>query len=147
MSTLLAPNPPPAAVVAPGSASSPVPLAERLREALGPTTDLREPTGRLSARRVAELFDLSLSQLAALLGRNKQTVAKTPDAEALQAGLRDFGRVAGLRVALDGNEAFRHWLRTPTRPLEGHSPRELIDAGRVRVVADLVEDMLTGSPA
>ena len=143
MSTLLVPIPP---AVAPGPAS-PGSLAERLRAALGPTVDLRAPNGRLSARRVAELFDLSLSQLAALLGRNKQTVSKTPDAETIQAGLRDFGRIAGLRAALDGDEAFRHWLRTPTRPLEGHSPRELIDAGRVRVVADFVEDMLTGSPA
>ena len=85
--------------------------------------------------------------MATLLSRNKQTVSKTPDAEGLQPGLRDFERIAQLRVPLGGDAGvFRKWLRTPTRLLENSAPLELIESGHVKGVADFVEDMLAGSP-
>lgn len=117
-----------------------------LRDTLASTADLREASGKLSAKRVTGLFGLSLTQFASLLGRNKQTVSKTPDAETLQAGLREFERIARLRGPLGGDAEFRQWLRTPSPLLENRTPLELVRAGQAPQVADFVEDMLTGSP-
>jgi hypothetical protein len=47
------------------------------------TADLREGNGNLSAVRVAKLYGVSLSQLAGWLGRTKQAVSKTPDADSV----------------------------------------------------------------
>lgn len=122
------------------------PVASHLRAVLAPAADLREENGKLSAKRIAELFGVSLTQLATLLGRSKQAVSKTPDAAALQPGLLDFARIAQLRAPLESDAAFRQWLRTPSRLLEQRTPLEWILDGRVKIVADFADDMLSGSP-
>lgn len=115
---------------------------KRLIEA---TADLRTSSGRLSANRVAGAFGVSVAELAALLGRNRQAVSKTPDADSLQPLLRPFERIARLRVTLS-NDAFRKWLHIANDQLGKRTPLELIREGKVKVIAELVEDMLTGSP-
>jgi uncharacterized protein (DUF2384 family) len=50
-----------------------------------------------------------------------------------------------VRAALS-DEDFRNWLHLPSKELGDRTPLDLIRAGRVSVIADLVEDMLTGSP-
>ncbi|HYH45663.1 MAG TPA: hypothetical protein VEG34_08245, partial [Thermoanaerobaculia bacterium] len=51
----------------------------QVRRVVAATADLRSDAGRLSAGRIAEAFGLSAAGLAALLGRSRQTVAKTED--------------------------------------------------------------------
>lgn len=129
-------------------APSPPPRQDLLggvREVVAATRDLRSGSGRLSARRVAELFGLSLSEVARLLGRNKQTVAKTEDAEALQPGLRTFERVTRLRALLSDDD-FRRWLNLPSWQLGDEAPIALVKKGQIEIVADLAENMLLGSP-
>lgn len=109
------------------------------------TRALRAASGRLSARPIAEVFGISLSELSDLLVRNRQTVAKTDDAEALQAGLVPFERVARLRAAL-GVDDFRRWLNRPNRQLGGQPPLAVIRQRRIEVVAVLAENMLDGNP-
>ncbi|HEX9731754.1 MAG TPA: hypothetical protein VGG06_07165 [Thermoanaerobaculia bacterium] len=41
----------------------------------------------------------------------------------------------------------RAWLRTPNELLDGRSPWAVIRDGNVESVAELAEDMLSGSPA
>jgi Protein of unknown function (DUF2384) len=118
----------------------------QVRSVVVATADLRVDTGRLSARRIAEAFGLSTAELAALLGRSRQTVAKTDDAPALQAVLRPFERIARLRAVLPAGD-FRRWLNQPAAALDGKAPLDVIRARRAEVVADLVEDMLSGNPA
>jgi hypothetical protein len=118
----------------------------RVQSVVAATADLRADSGRLSARRVAEAFGLSAAGLAALLGRSRQTVAKTDDAPALQAALRPFERIARLRAVLPAGD-FRRWLNQPAAALDASSPLDVIRARRAEVVADLVEDMLSGNPA
>jgi hypothetical protein len=108
--------------------------------------DLRNKEGRLSADLVAELYAVSGSKLAEWLGRNRQTVNKTPDAELLQEPLEFFERVARLTTVLDVPR-FRKWLRVPNKALEGKRPLELMASRDWQVVADLVDDMLPDSPA
>jgi len=95
---------------------------------------------------VASVFGLSVAELAALIGRTRQTASKTPDADSLQPLLQPFERVARVRAVLSQND-FRKWLHLANDELDGRTPLEAIRHGKVAVVADLVEDMLTGSPS
>jgi transcriptional regulator with XRE-family HTH domain len=116
----------------------------RIKSVIAATADLRMASGRLSAQKVARAFGLSLAELASLLGRSRQAVSKTGDAESLQPGLAPFERIARLGAALSRSN-FLRWLRMPNEQLEGRSPLEAIRDGSVTVIADLAEDMLTGN--
>jgi hypothetical protein len=89
---------------------------------------------------------VSLNQLAAWLGRSRQAVTKTPDADSLQPALNFFERVARLRLALKSDADFRKWLRTPQDLLENAAPLQLMAKGNWQVMADFVDDALTGAP-
>jgi len=117
----------------------------RLKSIIAATADLRAASGRLSARRVAEAFGLTLAQLAAAIGKARQTVWKTDDAEAIQPRLFPFERTARLRTVLSESD-FRSWLNMPNEQLDDRTPIELIRNGKADTVADLAEDMLTGNP-
>ena len=110
------------------------------------TADLREGNGNLSAVRVAKLYGVSLSQLAEWLGRTKQAMSKTPDADSLQDALGYFERVARLRLITKDDGEFRKWLRTPHELLDNARPLELMAKGEWQAMADYVDDMLTGAP-
>ena len=127
---------------------APPPAADplgRLKRVIAATADLRSEAGRLSARRVAEALGVPLSQLGAAIGKPRQTLWKTDDAEALQELLRPFERVARLRAVLTERD-FRSWLNMANDQLDGRTPIDVIRRGQAGVVADLAEDMLTGSP-
>ena len=117
-----------------------------VKSILAATADLRGPSGRLSADRVAEIFGLSLAELAAIAGKSRQALSKTPDSLSAQPALRPLERAARLRAALEPAE-FRQWLNCSNAELDERSPIELIRSGRADRVADLAEDILTGQPA
>jgi Antitoxin Xre/MbcA/ParS C-terminal toxin-binding domain len=120
-------------------------LLGRLKSVIAATADLRSESGRLSARKVAEAMGLPLSQLAAAIGKPRQSVWKTDDAEAIQERLLPFERVARLRAVLSKRD-FLSWLNMANDQLDGRTPIDLLRVGRADLVADLAEDMLTGSP-
>jgi len=126
------------------AAPRPSPL-DGVKEALQATQDLRVSNGKLSAEAVATAFGLSLNQLATSLGRSRQALSKTPDAAALQDQLAFFERVARLRAVLSEGQ-FVKWLRMPNPELDDQTPLALLASGERQVVADLVDDMLTGAP-
>jgi hypothetical protein len=129
----------------PRAASVADPLGD-LPSVIAATSELRSELGRLSAKRVAALFGLSVAELARLLGKSRQAVSKTDDAESIQEALAPFARAARLRTVLS-DEDLRAWLRTPNELLDGRSPWAVIRDGNVESVAELAEDMLSGSPA
>ncbi len=118
----------------------------KVRTVVAATADLRSDSGKLSAQRVAAAFGLSVADLAALIGRKRQTVSKTDDADSLQAALFPFERIARLRTVLPAAD-FRRWLNMPNSQLDRRPPLDVIRADQIGVVADLADDMLTGSPA
>jgi hypothetical protein len=118
----------------------------KLKRVIEATEDLRLNSGKLSANKVASVFGLSVAELAALIGRTRQALSKTPDADSLQPLLQPFERVARLRAVLSKDD-FPRWLHLANDDFEGRTPLELIRSGKVSVVADLAEDMLTGSPS
>jgi hypothetical protein len=123
----------------------PSPL-DQVRGIIAATKDLRLPNGKLSADRVARVYGISLSQLAAWLGRTKQALSKTPDAASLQNALGYFERIARLRAVTRNDAEFRKWLRMPNDSMENREPLELIQDGLWQEMADKADDILTGMP-
>ena len=118
---------------------------DQLTKVLSATRDLRGANGNISAQHIADLYGISLSELANWLERSRQTVSKTPDADALQPMLAVFERVARLRLRVSDDD-FRKWLRIPNQLLGGKRPLDLLADRQWQVLADFVDDMLTGSP-
>ncbi|HEY0457291.1 MAG TPA: antitoxin Xre/MbcA/ParS toxin-binding domain-containing protein [Verrucomicrobiae bacterium] len=123
----------------------PTPL-DSVKEIIESSRDLRSSRGNLSATAVAEVFGISLSQLAAWLGKSRQALTKTPDADSLQPPLDFFERIARLRLALKSDADFRNWLRTPQATLDNEAPLRLMATHEWQTVVDLVDDMLAGAP-
>jgi Protein of unknown function (DUF2384) len=123
----------------------PSPL-DHIDEVISVTAELRVANGNLSAVRAAKLYGVSLSQLAEWIGRSRQAVAKTPDADSLQESLDFFERVARLTAIMPA-DSFRKWLRMPNKLLDGKRPLESMASKDGQIVADLVDDMLTGAPS
>ena len=119
---------------------------DKVKEVVELGNDLRTSSGNLSAERVAKVYGVSVSKLAGWLGRTRQAVTKTPDAESLQNELGFFERVARLR-AIVPEAGFLKWLRISNDELDNKKPLELLANGERQVVADLVDDILTGTPA
>ena len=119
---------------------------DRLNAVVASTADLREANGNVSAARVARVYGVSLSRLAGWLGRTKQAVSKTPDADSLQGALGYFERVARVRLVTGDDAGFRKWLRMPHALLGDASPLDVMARGEWQAVADYADDLLTGSP-
>jgi len=135
-----------AALTAANTAQARKSSLDQVKAVIESTSDLREANGNLSAARVALLFGVSLSQLAAWLGRTKQSLSKTPDADSLQQPLGYFERVARLRMITQGDAEFRKWLRAPHELLNNAPPLEVLARREWQTLADYVEDILTGNP-
>jgi len=118
---------------------------DEVKELLKATEDLRVANGNVSAAAVAAAFGVSMNQLAKWIGRTRQALAKTPDADSLQSDLTSFEHIARLRAVLP-KAAFLKWLRMPNAQLDGAEPLNLLNANQRHVVVDLVDDMLTGAP-
>jgi CheY-like chemotaxis protein len=110
--------------------------------------ELHDPeNGRIDARRVADFLGLSLTKLAKSLGRSPQSVHKTPDSIRLQDKLGLFLRLASGLNALFGTEGNgKIWLNSPNPDLDNTRPLDLIEQGKVEIVAELLEDSLLGHP-
>jgi hypothetical protein len=120
-------------------------MLDKMTKVLEATKDVRTSKGKLSAELLAALYGVTLAELARWLGRTKQSISKTPDADSLQNDLEYFERIARLRVGWS-DEDFRKWLRMPSELLDGESPIGLIAKGKWQLVADFVADMVTGNP-
>lgn len=129
-----------------GRSGRPADPLRDVRRVLAATADLRAESGRLDAGKIAGALGISVAALAVLLGKHRQTVSKTPDAAPLQEALAPYERIVRLRAVLPP-EQFRSWLNAANPQLEGRTPIGVVLDGRAEVVADLVEDLLTGVPA
>lgn len=114
---------------------------------------IRHPKSqRLDAKRIADYFDLSLRELARILGKSHPTVAKTPDSKNLQGDLQTFEAILRGRLLVNNDDAlFRQWLNTgsddfPMQDGRRPSPMDIIRMGHPEVVAGMVDRELTGEP-
>ena len=109
--------------------------------------DLRDDiTGRLDAKKVCTLFDIKLGRIAEAVGVTRQTLDENPTSEKAQPLLRLFERVARFRAhpQIKDAAALRKWFRRPLPMFSGHPAEELFQAGKLDLVAEKVDQLLTG---
>lgn len=118
---------------------------------LGHTTPevFNPESGRVDARRFAEYLHIGTVEISSILGVNDRTLRKTPDSRTIQVPLKKILRVVDGLNRLTGHDdgQVRIWLNAPHPDLDGMSPLDLMKSGKIDVILDLVEDMLTGTPA
>lgn len=109
--------------------------------------NLREPgTSRLSASRVAHLFDLQLQELAELAKVHRNTLRVHPETPKLQKALRDLVRLLCAAQVLhpDLTRAVFLLKNTPV-PTFGHeTPLELMATDRVNDAVEYFESITAG---
>lgn len=106
-----------------------------------------DDSGRLDAKKISAVFDLPVTTIAGCIGKPRATVDKTPDSNAVQPGLHHFERLAGGLLAITGSiKGLRIWLNSPNAEFEGHTPLEVIKLGKVKMLADWIDDTRLGSP-
>jgi len=84
--------------------------------------------------------------VAAAVGISKQGLEQNPDSEKAQPVLKLFERIARLRAhpQFKAPADLRKWFRRPLPLFSNHSAEELFKAGKLEVVAEKVDQMLTG---
>jgi hypothetical protein len=106
-----------------------------------------ENSGRLDIRRVAELYNISVSELARLIKVEAKTAHKTPDSPTIHKGLMPFEEVARTLGLMQGDVAeFRRWLNASNAELDFKTPWQMIEEGRVEELAGIVHAALLGQP-
>jgi len=108
---------------------------------------LRNDQGRLDAKLVADLFGLTLTDVAANVGISRQALSKTPDSLSVQGALNQFERIARSLLTVTGTEkGLKTWLNAPNKRFDQHTPLEVIKLGKAALLADWVDDARLGSP-
>ena len=118
---------------------------DQSKKVLAVTGDLRVDNGNLSAARMAKLFGITESQIAAWLGKSRQALNQAPAADTIQPALQYLERIARLRLLVSESD-FRKWLKMPNELLEGKQPFDLLASNQWQELADFVDDTLSGSP-
>jgi hypothetical protein len=98
-----------------------------------------ETSGRLDIRSVAEIYDLSISELARMINVEAKTAHKTPDSAAIHEGLIPFEEVARTLSLMRGSVSdFRRWLNASNAELNYRAPLQMIRAGQIHELAGIV---------
>lgn len=122
------------------------PPAHRLPDRV--VAELRNKNGRIDARKVAEIFDISIPVLAKIIGAGEPALYKTPDARSVQSKLGAFERIAwGLQKLTGSAQGLRIWLNAPNPELDDDLPIDYIKEGHIDDIAAMVEDALLGHPS
>jgi hypothetical protein len=111
-------------------------------------TSLHSQSGRLDIKKVADLFNLSVSDLARQIGVEAKTALKTSDSITVHRALIPYEEVANGFKAMGGDVSdFRIWLNSPNGALSGKSPNEVLLEGKAQELAGVVQGALLGQPA
>jgi hypothetical protein len=111
-------------------------------------TSLHSASGRLDIKKVADLFDLKVSELARQIGVEPKTALRTPDSLTVHKALLPYQEIAnGFKVMGGDATEFRIWLNSPNSAIDGKAPHEVLAEGKANVLAGLVKGALLGQPA
>lgn len=120
-------------------------MTARLRAPLAEVHDAE--SGRIDARRIADLMGVPLPHVAAAVGASYAAVHKTPDAPALQERLAPIKRALGLLARATRNRRdARAWLNSPHPDLGEKTPLRVMLDGHADAVVTLLENTLSGQP-
>jgi hypothetical protein len=118
------------------------PLAEILGVA---APDLRAPSERLDAKRIAARLGVSLDRFAVAIPVARQSLDETPDSARIQAALDPFARALAVLDVLLPGDAGRQWLNAIHPRLDGATALAAMLDGRAERVARLLELIRDGS--
>lgn len=106
-------------------------------------------TGQVDMLRLAHSLGLTTTEVAAIAQPPEGDAHLSPPAEDPQDRLRQAARIAGGLHQLTGGDGHQVaiWLRAPHPELDHAAPLELMQNSELHIVADLVDDMLSGAPA
>ena len=110
-------------------------------------------TGRLDGGKIGKLFGLSTAEMGTICGVSKQSIHANPTSKGIQEKLEPLVKAARGVLWCGGDEAkFKTWLNQPNPDFpeyEGRqlSPLDLIRMGHAQVIADKVQNLLTGHPS
>ncbi|MCH8488283.1 MAG: DUF2384 domain-containing protein [Candidatus Cyclonatronum sp.] len=103
-------------------------------------------TGRLDAKKIADVLGISLKALSAALDKNYRALHKTPHSEKIQKELAVYKRIIEVLYELfQKPEDIHIWLNSPSVDFGGKTPLNLITEGYAEAVLDLVKDVQEGS--
>ncbi len=112
-----------------------------------------EKSGRLDGGKIARFFGLSMAEMGAVCGVSKQSIHSHPTSKGIQEKLEPLAKAARGVLWCGGDESkFKAWLNQPNPDFpeyEGRqlSPLDLIRMGHARIIADKVQNLLTGHPS
>lgn len=106
-------------------------------------------TGRIDRLRLADALGLTAAEVAAIARDPEGDPWPLPPAQGRQDRLRLAADIAAGLHELTGGDSQQVaiWLRAPHPDLDDSAPLDLMRGSELRIVADLVDDMLSGAPA
>jgi hypothetical protein len=105
-------------------------------------------SGRLDAKRIAELFGVPLTTVAHAVGVTPSALSRRRTARSAQDGLRELTFVWRTLMNACGTEAkAKAWLNAARPDLGGKPPLVLLTSGRARDLGNYIRRALAGEPA
>ena len=103
-------------------------------------------SGRINAKKLAEVTGLSVSELADVAGVPAITLERNAKAKLAQSRLPEFAHAwARLRTIFPNDEVIRKWLRHPLPGLRGKSALWLIREHGLDSFQAMIDEMLYGT--
>ena len=112
-----------------------------------------ETTGRLDGSKIAKLFGLSTAEMGTICGVTKQSFHANSTSKGIQEKLEPLAKAARGVLWCGGDEAkFKMWLNQPNPDFPEYqnkqlTPLDMIRMGHAQIIADKVQNLLTGHPA
>jgi len=106
-------------------------------------------TGRIDRLRLADALGLTAVEVTAIARDPEDVPWPLPPPQYRQDRLRLAADIAAGLLELTGGDSQQAaiWLRAPHPELDDATPLELMRGSELSVIADLVDDMLSGSPS
>jgi len=101
--------------------------------------DLRAPSGRLDATKIAKRLGVPIARLAAVVGVSRQALSQTPDSIGIQHALDDIAHTLDVLDKSLQPDDQQKWLRTSRVDLDRKTPLDTIMGGGADAVARMLE--------
>jgi transcriptional regulator with XRE-family HTH domain len=110
-------------------------------------SDVVHASGRIDTKALATALDLSLPQLASILGVTPRTLQRTDTSKAVQPAAKQLVQMMNELAEALGERRFAiHWLTTPQRQLSSETPLSWLLKGGFTSVNAYVDSFVRMQP-
>jgi len=103
-------------------------------------------TGRLDAKKIADVLGVSLKSFSAIIGKNYRALHKTPHSEKVQKELAVYKRIIeNLYSLFEKPEDIIFWLNSPSVDFGDRTPVSVIKEGHGEAVLELLKNIREGN--